>query len=99
MPSASDIDPQATDPQQDVMAERRADYGSDMGMGFFSMPPTTMNQLVPRNSYTRLAPASPNPFKLQRIQQQQDANTAMTASPKPFLQNPFKLQENTTTAR
>ena len=32
--SASDIDPQATDPQKDVMAEWRTDCGSDMGMSF-----------------------------------------------------------------
>ena len=46
-------------------------------MGFFSMPPMTVDRLIPRNSYTPLAAASPNPFKLpnpfelQKIQQQQ----------------------------
>lgn len=59
------------------MAEWRADCGSGMGMGFFPMPPTTADRLVPHNSYTHLAAAFPNPFKLpdpfelQKIPQQQ----------------------------
>ena len=83
---SSDIDPQAIDSQKDVMAEWRADCRSDMGMGFFSMPPTTVNRLIPRNSYTPLAAASPNPFKLQKIQQQQNADIAMVIQHQQFQQ-------------
>ena len=62
LPTASATNPQATDPQQDVMVGWSANCGSDMGIGFFSMLYTTVDQLVPHNLYTHLAVASPNSF-------------------------------------